>query len=304
MYWDADRLEYWSDIEQAFPISCPQDNVWHSFLIRFIQIHFTFLRSGIMSDNCDTSVLESSRIKLKEIAEQQGLSNVAVSVLVKPLTAEEAIGKPGRRDFPIIVGKERVIEAEVLGARGHAFTDSPADFIGKLGEILNLPLKTNKDRAFYIATLNAVLGYLDLAEKTVHCKDEEPEKCGKEIASYILKQWGKVRVGLIGLNPAIAEALIDTFGAENTKITDLDKQNVGSTKYGVKIWNGGEMARDLIKQSDVVLITGTTLVNDTFDAIMDCIQNYSKDYLVYGVTAAGICKLMGLNRICPYGRNH
>ena len=256
-----------------------------------------------MSDNCDTSVLESSRIKLKEIAEQQGLSDVAVSVLVKPLTAEEAIGKPGRRDFPIIVGKERVIEAEVLGAKGHAFTDSPADFIGKLGEILNLPLKANRDRAFYIATLNAVLGYLDLAEKTVHCKDEEPEKCGKEIASYILKQWGKVRVGLIGLNPAIAEALIDTFGAKNVKITDLNKQNIGSAKYGVEIWDGGEMARDLIKQSDVVLITGTTLVNGTFDSIMDCIQNYNKDYLVYGVTAAGICKLMGLNRICPYGRN-
>jgi len=304
MYWDADRVEYWSDIEQAFSVSSSQDNVWHGFLIRLIQIRSSFLQGGVMSDNCDISILESSRVKLKEIVEQKGLSDVAVSVLVKPLTAEEAIGKPGRRDFPIIEGKERVVEAEVLGAKGHAFTDSPADFIGKLGEILNLPLKTNRDCALYTATLNAILRHLGVAEKTVHCKDEEPEKCGKEIASYILKQWGKVRVGLIGLNPAIAEALIDTFGAENAKITDLDKQNVGSTKYGVEIWDGGEMARDLIKQSDVVLITGTTLVNGTFDSIMDCIQNYNKDYLVYGVTAAGICKLMGLNRICPYGRNN
>jgi len=111
-------------------------------------------------------------------------------------------------------------------------------------------------------------------------------------------------VGLIGLNPAIAEALIDTFGVENAKITDLDKQNIGSTKYGVKIWNGGEMARDLIRQSEVVLITGTTLVNGTFDSIIDCIRNYGKDYLIYGVTAAGICELMGLERICPYGRNY
>lgn len=257
-----------------------------------------------MSDDCDTSVLESSRIKLKEIVEQQGLSDVAVSVLVKPLTAEEAIGKPGRRDFPIIVGKERVIEAEILGAKGHAYTDSPADFIGRLAEILSLPLKTNRERALYIATLNAVLRHLGLADGTVHCKDEDPELCGKEIASYILKQWEKVKVGLIGLNPAIAEALIDTFGAENAKITDLDKQNIGSTKYGVKIWNGRKMARDLIKQSDVVLITGTTLVNGTFDSIMDCIRNYGKDYLIYGVTAAGICELMRLQRICPYGRNH
>jgi len=149
-----------------------------------------------------------------------------------------------------------------------------------------------------------VLRHLDLAEKTVHCRDEEPQLCGKEIASYILKRWGKVKVGLIGLNPAIAEALTDTFAAENIKITDLNKQNIGSAKYGVEIWDGRKMAQDLIRQSDVVLITGTTLVNDTFDSIMDCIRNYSKDYLVYGVTAAGICELIGLNRICPYGRNY
>ena len=256
-----------------------------------------------MNENHNNSILESSKIKLKEIVEQQGLFDVAVSVLVKPLTPEEAIGKPGRRDFPIIEGKERVIEAKVLGAKGHAFTDSPADFIGKLAEILNLRLKTNRNRALYIAVLNAVLRHLDLAETTVHCRDEEPQLCGKEIASYILKRWGKVKVGLIGLNPAIAEALIDTFGAENVKITDLNKQNIGPAKYGVEIWDGRKMAQDLIRQSDVVLITGTTLVNDTFDSIMDCIRNYSKDYLVYGVTAAGICELMGLNRICPYGRN-
>ena len=256
-----------------------------------------------MNETCDTSILESSRTKLKKIVEREGLSDVGVSVLVKPLTAEEAIGKPGGRDFPIIEGKERVIEAEVLGAKGHAFTDSPAEFIGRLGEILNLPLKKSRDCALYIATLNATLRYLGLAEKTVHCKDEEPEMCAKEIASHILNQWGKVKVGLIGLNPAIGATLVDTFGAENVKITDLNKQNIGSAKYGVEIRDGRETTQDLIKQSDVVLMTGTTLVNGTFDSIIDCIKNYNKDYLIYGVTAAGVCKLMGMNRICPYGRN-
>lgn len=63
------------------------------------------------------------------------------------------------------------------------------------------------------------------------------------------------------------------------------------------------MTEELIKQSDVILITGTTFVNGTFDHIMLCVQNYRKDYLIYGVTGAGICKLLGLNRICPYSRN-
>jgi len=251
----------------------------------------------------DTSILDNSKIRLAEIVTKNKLNDAQVSVLVKTLTPEEAIGVPGRRDFPIILGKERVVEAEVLGAKAHAFTDSPGEFVGDLKEVLNLPLASNKERSIYVATLNAVLKYLDLIENTIHCKDEDPEKCGKEIASQLLKRWGKVKFGFIGLNPAIAENLVETFGVENVRITDLNKQNVDSSKYGVKVWDGNKMTEELIKESDVILITGTTFVNGTFDHITYCIRNYKKDYMIYGVTGAGICKLLGLNRICPYSRN-
>jgi uncharacterized protein (DUF4213/DUF364 family) len=250
----------------------------------------------------DTVILERSRVQLSEIATKNGLLNVPVSVLVKTLTPEEAIGVPGRRDFPIILGKERVVEAELLSSRAHAFTDSPGEFVGNLKEVLNLPLTSSRDRSIYVATLNATLKYLCLIENTIHCKDEDPEKCGKEIASQLLKRCGKVKVGFIGLNPAIAENLVETFGVENVRITDLNKQNVNSLKYGVKVWDGNKMTEELIEGSDVILITGTTFVNGTFDRIMHCVQKYTKDYLIYGVTGAGICKLMGFNRICPYSR--
>jgi uncharacterized protein (DUF4213/DUF364 family) len=175
--------------------------------------------------------------------------------------------------------------------------------VGDLKEVLNLPLTSNRERSIYVATLNATLKYLNLIDNTIHCKDEDPERCGKEIAFQLLKRWRKVRVGFIGLNPAIAENLTETFGMENVRITDLNKQNIHSLKYGVKVWDGNEMTEELIKQSDVVLITGTTFVNGTLDPIIHCIRNYEKDYLIYGVTGAGICKLLGLNRICPYSRN-
>ena len=80
-------------------------------------------------------------------------------------------------------------------------------------------------------------------------------------------------------------------------------QNISCVKWGVSIWDSRKMTELLVKQSDVVLITGTTLVNATFDHIMNCILKYNKNHLVYGVTTGGICKLMDLNRICPYGRN-
>ena len=253
--------------------------------------------------NIETFVLENSKNQLAEIVTKNKLNDAQVSVLVKTLTPEEAIGVPGRRDFPIILGKERVVEAEVLGAKAHAFTDSPGEFVGNLKEVLNLPLTSNRERSIYVATLNAALRYINIIEKTIHCRDEDPERCGREIASQILERWGKAKIGFIGLNPAVAENLTETFGTENIRITDLNKQNIHSFKCGVRIWDGNEMTEELIKQSDVILITGTTFVNGTFDPIMNCIRNYKKDYVIYGVTGAGICKLMGLNRICPYSRN-
>ena len=251
----------------------------------------------------DTSILKGSRTKIAEIIRKNGLYDVDVSVLVKTLTPEEAIGTPGRMDFPIIIGKERVIEAKVFNAKAHAFTDSPEEFIGKLKKILDLPLKSNRERAIYIASLNAVLKYLNLIDKTIHCKDNDPGNCAKEIAFHILKKVKKTKVGLFGLNPAIAEVLVETFDVENVKITDLYKQNVNTLKYGVRIWDGSEMTEELIRKSEIILLTGTTFINGTFDYIMKCIKHYGKDYIVYGVTGAGICKLMNLKRICPFGKN-
>lgn len=257
----------------------------------------------VFMKNRKNSLIEKSRILFNEIISGYGLFEAHVSVLVKTLTPEEAIGDPGRRDFPIVAGRERVVEAEVLGARAHVFTDSPKEFIGNLKEVLCFSLTSNRERSIYVATLNATLRYLNFIENTIHCRDEDPERCGLEIAHQILKRWGKVTVGLIGLNPAIAENLIKIFGYQNIRITDLNKQNIDSFKYGVKIWDGNNMTEELIKQSDVLLITGTTFINGTFDSIMDLLKVYNKEYLIYGVTGAGICKLLGLNRICPYSRS-
>ncbi|MCK4236836.1 MAG: hypothetical protein KAX38_06930 [Candidatus Krumholzibacteria bacterium] len=248
------------------------------------------------------SILNDSRAELREMIKNNELFDIDVSVRVKALTPEEAIGNPGRRDFPIIIGKERVIEAELLGSRAHAFTDSPGEFTGKLKNIVDLPLESNRERAIYIATLNALLKHLGLIKNTLHCKDDEPEKCAKEISSHMLNRWGKIKVGFIGLNPAIAERLVETFGSENVNITDLDERNIGSLKFGVEIWDGKTMTEQIIERSDTSLITGTTLVNGTFDNIMKYVHSNGKEYLVYGVTGAGICKLAGLNTICPFGR--
>lgn len=248
------------------------------------------------------SVLEAAKVKFAEIAASKGLLDTEVIVSVSALSAEEAIGRPTRRDFPIIEGKERVIEATFKSAKGHAFTDSPHDFAGTLRDVLALPLTSNSERAVFIAVLNAAMNSLGMLETSLHCRDEDPEECAKEIAGHVRGVWGGCMVGLIGLNPAIAEALVGAFGADNVLVTDLNPKNISAAKFSLTVWDGKTRTEELIRRSDVVILTGTTLVNATFDEIWNWIQDHKRNYVIYGVTAAGVCELMGLKRMCPYSR--
>ena len=43
-----------------------------------------------------------------------------ISIVSKSLSSKEAIGNTKRKDFPIIVGKEIMLEADFKGAKGQA----------------------------------------------------------------------------------------------------------------------------------------------------------------------------------------
>ncbi|MBC8384303.1 MAG: hypothetical protein H8E57_02155 [Candidatus Cloacimonetes bacterium] len=232
---------------------------------------------------------------------EKNLFKANVSVLAKPLTVEEAIGEPGRRDFPIVEGKERILEAKFEGAKGHAFTDSAREFKGEFREILDFALNNNQNRAIYTAAMNAVLNYLNLVEETVHCKNAKPEKCAKDISEKLFKEHGNARIGLIGLNPAIADELINKFGNQNILISDLYKKNIQEGKFPVL--DGRDSTEYLIENSDVIVLTGTSFVNDTFESIYKIIRQLGKEFYIYGVTAAALCRIFGFQRLCPYSTN-
>ncbi len=255
-----------------------------------------------MTSDRSESILEQTRSSFRQIADEAQMLGADVSVLGKPLTPEEAIGTPGRRDFPIILGKERVLEATVLGSRGQAFTDSAREYLGQLQDVVNLDLRTNEKRAIYVATLNAVLAHVGRVECTVHCRDDDPEDCGREIAETLFAESSEGRVGLIGLNPAIGENLVTAFGSDRVFFSDLDPDNVGRRRFGVEVWDGRHRTDELIDNSEVVVFTGTTLVNGTFDAIFSRIRDHGKRYLIYGMTAAGVGHFLDFRRVCPRAR--
>lgn len=231
------------------------------------------------------------RSQFQKIIDEHELRNEHVSVTVK--SPFEAIGTPKREDFPLVKGKERIVEASFRNSSGQAFTDAYASFDGTLKEILDLRLTNNENRAIFVATMNAVMKYLGMIEGTTHCKDEEPERCSKELADHISRNFGGPKIVVIGYQPSTVENLSKRFAIQ---VTDLNAENIGETKSGIKILDGDTDMEQAVQWCDLVLATGSTVVNGAIDRILKAAKE--KPLIFYGITIAGPAKLLGLNRFC------
>lgn len=232
--------------------------------------------------------------RFAELIRENDLQNERIEVRGRILKPEEAIGAPQRKDFHLLKGKEKLIEAEFKGAKGQAFTDMPENFAGTLHEIISRPLGSNYDRAVLISSINAVCNYLGISQNNVHCKDEEPEECAKDLAAKIKEEFGSPRIAFVGYQPSMIQKLAGSF---SIRVVDLDEDNIGSVKYGVKIEDGRKVTAEVLGWSDLILATGSTVANGTITEFIS-----QKPVIFYGTTIAGAAALMGLRRFCARGR--
>lgn len=227
-----------------------------------------------------------------KIMKENGLESEEVMIRAAPLSPQEAIGNPEDRDYPLVIGDERLMQAQFRGCLGQAFTDMYGDFSGRLSDIVEMDLRNNFRRAIFISSLNAVMRYLGLITKTIHCKNDEPRECSYELVKYIERNYGHPRVAFVGFQPRMVEALSQNF---ELRVADMARDNIGQEKFGVMI-HGPEKTPEHLNWCDIALITGTTIVNDTFNQF-----GISKPVIFYGITISGVAKLLGLNHFCHYG---
>ncbi|MEJ2202342.1 MAG: DUF364 domain-containing protein, partial [Desulfuromonadaceae bacterium] len=202
------------------------------------------------------------------LAKENGLLAKTVTFQTKILKTTEAIGNPGRQDYPLLKGKEFLMEATFMEVKGQAYTDAPSEFSGTLNDIVQLSLANTKQRALFIATLNAVMRFLFPDLKTIHCKNNEPEECADEIVKFVQRTTSG-NVGLLGLQPAFLEALVKTFGAAGVSCVDRDEDFRGEVKYGVPIiWGEDQALLELFERADLVLATGSTIINGSLEGIL------------------------------------
>lgn len=236
------------------------------------------------------SFLEEYRTEVRRELKKNGLHDDEIVVTAGALTPKQAIGDPKRRDFPILKGKEVMIQARFRGSLGQAFTSEPGCYRGSLEEIWGVPLNTAFNRALVVSASNAALRHIELVSGTVHCRDSEPEECGSCIVDYVIQRFGGGRIALIGLQPALLSSIASRL---SVRVTDLDPENIGKHREGVMV-ESADKNPEVIEWADAVLATGTSLANGTVDLLLT-----DKPTVFYGVTISGAARLMNLERYCP-----
>jgi hypothetical protein len=237
-------------------------------------------------------ILERFIKGVRELIAENSLGNEMVSVSARPLTPEEAIGNPSHSDYPLLKGKERMMQALFQNTPGQAFSDHTGNFTGSLSEVLSLSMDSNFHRALLVATANAVLRKMSVISKSCHCKDHDPVMCASYLTETLLP-FSPKRIGMIGDQPRLLEAVVRNF---EVRVCDRDPEKVGTVQSGIVV-EDAEVYGDIRKWADLLLVTGTTLVNDTID-------NFTGDVPIvyYGITISGAANLVNLNHFCPLGR--
>jgi uncharacterized protein (DUF4213/DUF364 family) len=231
--------------------------------------------------------------EFSKIIRGNGLESEEVTVTATTLTPEEAIGNPEDKDYPIITGRERMLQADFRGHYGHAFTDMYGNMNIRLADIASKKPENNFRRAVFISSLNAVMSYLGMTDKTVHCRNEEPKECCRVLVDKIESEYGSPKIAFVGFQPRMIEFLAKKF---EIRATDLDENNIGTEKFGVVI-GGPEKTQENLDWCDLALVTGTTVVNDTIGQFLGT----SKPVIFYGVTISGTAKLLRLDVFCHCG---
>jgi hypothetical protein len=248
------------------------------------------MRSTIMTElkNALWEIIEQDRTVLDQLVD------------VRTLSPLEAIGNPGDWDFPLLRGREILLQATFRQSSGQAFTSNPNPYQGTLAEVMNLDLDCLENRAVFIAVLNAFLRNQGLIENTIHCRDQDPEECGKQIADYLKTKHNPSKIGVAGYQPALISALCGIFNPDQIEVTDLNANNLEKVYQGIKIKDGMKDTESLINTCDLLLVTGSVFANDTAEPFYRAVLE-GKPLYFFGTTVSGIAKILNLPHLCPLG---
>jgi len=141
----------------------------------------------------------------------------------------------------------------------------------------------------FVSALNASLRACGMCDRTVHCRDDGPATCAQKLLAHLSERHAGARIVQVGFQPKFIAALSPVF---HHRVLDLDPENIGKVLHGARI-EGPEARESALSWADLVLVTGSTLANGSLPDFLG-----GPPVIVYGVTGAAACTLLGLERFC------
>lgn len=179
--------------------------------------------------------------------------------------------------------------ANFKGAKGEAYSETPADFYGTVEEAISLPCGKGID-ARVLAAINAVMTHLGLIGTGEFSEEPAAHRAyAEKIYNEVTEKYGKSNIILVGYDGYI----VQRFMEEPLDFWTMDRNpdNVTKDRFDHVIVNSGKPNRDAcIEWGKILIVTGSTLCNGTIIPYLEC----GKDVKFYGITFAGAAKLLDL----------
>lgn len=232
------------------------------------------------------------KFRFANLCQQHQLENEALSVKIDDSYNDHS--------GAALAGRTRLV-ASFQKHSGMSYTFHPYPFEGTVADLLKIDLEGSSDRAVFIAAMNAVCSAVIPGLRTVHCSDEGSLLCTKKLVTELRKN-GYNCPGLIGFQPSFLNALTKDFGNWNLACVDQQELDESIRRSANVDLLDEEHLQQLVGWSDVVVVTGATLVSGALPDILEWTEMSGKPILVYGTSIAGAAALMDLPRFCPEAR--
>ena len=215
---------------------------------------------------------------------------ITATISVDPMDIME-VTENNERHLPS--RSERRVEVNFRGTVGQAFTETPREFTGTIREVLERPFEGKGLDCVLVAMINAVMGHYDYIRGTCHCDRDGHESCGSKYRGYVQSLYEGAKIVIVGYQAFILRSLVHGKGTVWTM--DRDYNNITKLRHDNVITNSGFENREAAKKwADLFICSGSMVCNGTLEQWIDT----GVPTVFYGVTIAGVAKLLNLRRIC------
>jgi len=198
----------------------------------------------------------------------------------------EQPGKAGRPEYRVT--------AIFRGTKGEAYTECPEAFEGTLQEALDLPVSERGIHAAALASINAVMSYLNQCPGTFSDDEETHIRYADALYRHVRSQYGTDHIVLIGYDGYIVKKFVD----EGMDFWTLDRNpdHITKNRFEHVIVNSAKYNREsCYAWGRLFILTGSSLCNGTAVQYLD----HQIPVLFYGITCAAAATLLGLSWFSP-----